>query len=151
MSTRGTILTNLRTQLLTILTTGGYSSNVHECLHDADHSDEVPTEKVSLVILDGEPDEVVSWFESSKALSEMNVTVRARVTASAVDETGINTSTAVDSIIGDMRKIIDSPISLGANARYAEIGPIPTPYKSKERGEVLFPIKIVYSWTRTAP
>lgn len=151
MSTRGTILTNLRTQLLTILTTGGYASNVREVLHDEDSHDEVPTEGVSLVIIDGEPDSLIGYFESSKALHEMNVTVKARIIASGLDETGINASTGVDNIIGDMRKLIDAPISLGSNVRYTQIGDIPAPYKSKERGEVVFPIKIVYHWTRTAP
>lgn len=150
MSVRETILGNLATGLATITTANAYSMNVDTpVLRDMPHSDNLNQEitKARVVIEDAGADSLISWFSSNKALVEFDVVIRCYVQSARSEEP----NDEIGNIQADVMKLLDSPVSLGSNARYA-YWKNNNPVMLAERVAAIdMTVGIVYWYTRTAP
>lgn len=148
MSTRGTILDTLATQLATILTANGYVTNVEDVLRSVEHTEQHSSSDPYLTIDDSGPDIVRQHGGSSTVRSEMAITVRAQVRGASADAPP---TTALDNIIDDVRKLIHAPVSLGASVCYAELAGIPAIVTGKISAVLTFDLNICYGYSKANP
>jgi hypothetical protein len=148
MSTRGTILDNLATQLATILTANGFVTNVEEVLRDVEHSEQHSSSDPYLTIEDGGPDLVQQYGASSMVRTEMSIGVRAQVKGATADAPPTD---ELDNIIDDVRKLIHTPVSLGASVCYAALDGIRTIVTSKTSALLVFDLSICYGYSKANP
>jgi len=149
MSVRETILTALEGELATITVANGYESAVAEVLRNVPHSDDLTTkvDAVTLVLSDDGQDKHIGYGGGNKALKEITVEVRCYVQCYRNDEpTG-----EIGKIEADIHKLIDKPVSLGSNARFAQVKNVVNTILAERVGVVTVTIAIVYWYTRTAP
>ena len=148
MSTRGTILDTLATQLETILPVNGYTSTTFAVHRDMVHGDEVPSEETVFTIIDSGPDDILQYCSGGIVRSAMAIAVRAFVPAPDSDAPPTE---EIDDVIGDVRELVFTPIALGSNVRFVEMGPIPEVTVHPGKGIINFALVIVYWWDSAAP
>jgi hypothetical protein len=150
MSTRGTILNTLATELLKITVANGYVSNVKEVRRDVPHSDELPYSGPDkcLTIIDAGPDVIDQYCGSGKIRATMRIHILAQVMA--ILRTAVPVKETND-IIADVRKAVHAPIALGANCRYVSMGDIPEVWIEERKGIAVIPIYICYWYTGATP
>lgn len=148
MSTRGTILDTLATQLETILPVNGYTSTTDTVDRDMRHGDDLPTEETVFTIIDSGPDEIRQHCSGGIVRSAMQIEVRALVPAPDQDAPPTE---EVDDVIGDVRKLIYSPIPLGANVQYVALQALPEITIHPGKGIILFALVISYWWDSASP
>lgn len=148
MSVRGDILDTLATQLAAITVANGYNSNVEEVLRKVKHSEELPSADPYLTIIDNGPDEIRQYCDGNKVRAEMTVTILAQVRGT----TGDTPPTAeVSQIIGDVRRLVASPVSLGSYVRFVEFGTIPAIFSLDQHGAAGIPLLISYWFDADSP
>ena len=143
-------MANFATQLATITTANGYSMSVDSpVLRDVPHSEKLTQEidKAKIIVEDSGEDSPVSWFETNKGTTEITVNVRCYV-RSARDE---EPTDEIGSIQADVMKLVDSPISLGANAMFAYVKKIENVVMAERLAIVEIAVGVLYWYTRSAP
>jgi hypothetical protein len=148
MSVRGTILDTLATQLATITTANGYNCDVVEVLRKAKNSEELSSPHPYLTIIDPGPDAIKQHCDGNKKRAEMAIIILAQ----AWGASGDNPPTGETSdIISDLRQLMESPISLGNNVCFVEVGDIPAIFTGDRRAAINFPINICYWFDADSP
>jgi hypothetical protein len=155
MSVRETILNNFAVGLAGISVAAGYESNVDVALgetaveRNAVHPDDVTTsmDKAFLTLDDPESSVPISAFTGTKRLCTMTPTVRAYV--SGPRQSG--PQTPAGKIIADVAKLCDSPVSLGANGRFAKVVSENVIVTGDKSAVVSIPVEIVYWYSASAP
>lgn len=150
MPVASTILTNLETQLRTVLTTGGYLSNVHLVTRDVAHFSRhmTPEGKVKVEIVHGGEERVLQRCPNNNILKVAAYLLR------AVIKGPFGTTPPLDKAndwIGDLHKLIFAPISLGANVRYCDLIGIDEVAVDEHQAMVTARIEITYFFDHTAP
>jgi hypothetical protein len=150
MSTRGTILDTLATQLATITTANGYNSEVEKVFRSTPNIEALASKNAYLTIVDAGPDAHKQYCDGNKKVAEMLIQIYCQVRGAAAD--GPPTD-AISDIISDLRELIESPISLGANVRFVEVGDIPQIFTVDDPPEaaIYFPIAINYWYDADSP
>lgn len=149
MSVRGDILDSLATQLATITTANGYPLNVGSVLRDVPHSENIRPDPGDTVcaIDDTGVDRIVGRFLGDKVLAVVTVIVRGYV--GSYRDVGPENDTK--KLIAGLKQLIDAPISLGANARYAEWTDIESIVRSDLTSIIAMAVEIVYWYETDAP
>lgn len=148
MSVRGTILDTLATQLATITVANGYASNVESVLRKMPHSEELSSSDPYLVIVDTGPDAIRQYGDGNKIRADMSVTVVALVRGAAFDDPPTG---EISSIISDLRKLVQAPISLGSYVRFVELADVPSIFTGDTRASIHFQITIDYWYDADSP
>lgn len=148
MSVRGTILDNLATQLATITTANGYNCDVESVLRKMPHSEELPSSDPYLIIVDTGPDVVRQVCDGNKIRADMNVTIIALVRGATNDDPPTD---EISNIISDLRELIQSPISLGAQVRFVELADVPSIFTGDTMASIHFQITIDYWYDADSP
>lgn len=129
MSTRGTVIDTLATELAKITTANGYVSNVESVLRDRLNWESMSLGDVSLTISDTGPDRDLQSCASGKIRASATVQIIANVKGTV---RGTPPTSGVNAILADIRKCVRQPIALGANVRFVELGDIPEIWLSGE-------------------
>lgn len=150
MSIRETILSNFVTQLGTISIAAGYESDVdlpveRNVIHPDDET--TGSSKVKLVLEDPPESTPITAFTGIKRLCTMTPNVRAYVSGPRQN----GPFTPAGKIIADIEKLIDSPLSLGSNVRYAFIQSEATKISDDKSAVVTIPVEIVYWYPVSSP
>jgi hypothetical protein len=141
MSVRDTILDNLATQLATI-------TDVEDVLRKVPTSEELPSDDPYLVIVDTAPDLPKQYCDGNKKRYEMTITILAIVRGATNDSPP---STEISDIISDIRELIYTPISLGANVRFVEEAGVQSIFTDNIRASVHYQIIIDYWFDADSP
>jgi hypothetical protein len=118
-------------------------------MRNVPHSEELVgrIDRPTFVLDDGDSDRHVEYFASGKELREMNIVIRGYVTG---DRTQPPT-TQMGRMVADLLKLAKKPMSLGANARYANPDSIEKRVLSDRVAIVAMPMQIVYWYAGSAP
>jgi hypothetical protein len=155
MSVRQTIIGNLKTAIEAMTVANGYTLTVKApVLLDMPHSDDLVFDESACVVAinDVGPDRVIGYFEGSKVLASMNLTVRGFVHAHRTAEPGVSVSNGIGSFVADFKDLLQaikggSP-SLGANFRFLTWENIENQLVEDTQGHVDFTLEIRYWYTR---
>lgn len=150
MSTRGTILDNLQTQLAAIATGSGYyySLSAAQVMREAWHQEQLPERKPYVTIIDSGPDRLRQRCASGVIRSEMTVNLILQIQA---EDSENPATTEVNNMIADMYQFVETPPSLGSNVLYAAIGEIPAVWIGKDIAHAVVPLTIGYYFDSTNP
>jgi len=148
MSTRGTILDTLATQLETILIANGFVTNVQDVLRSSEHTEEHSSDDPYLTIEDNGPDVVQQHGASNMVRSLMPISVRAQVRGATNDAPPTD---EIDNVIDDIRLLIHAPVNLGASVCYTELVGIPSIVTAKRSALIDFDLNICYAYDKANP
>lgn len=148
MSTRGTILDTLKTELAKITVANGYATTVRDVFRDRPNSEDIPYNDPWITIVDAGPDLDLQPCLNGKIRASATVQLIATVTGAA---RGTPPTSETNAIMADIRKCIRKPISLGSNVRYCELGDVPEIYIEERIGVVRIPLTIVYWYDGAVP
>lgn len=148
MSTRGTILDTLATQLATITTANGYVCDVEDVLRKVPNSEETFSSDPYLTIVDTGPDIIRQQCDGNKVRADMQITILAQVCGATNDAPPTD---EISDIISDLRKLMRVPISLGANVRFVELADVPSIFTGDNKASIHFQIIIDYWYDADGP
>lgn len=148
MSTRETILTNVATQFAAITVANGYASEVDEVFRDAQLDDDLTTPNPVFNIVDPGADEVKQYAAAGVIRSTMTLTIEAKVLGTAIESAQ---KTQIDNIVADVRKLIHSPISLGAAVCFTELVEVSDVFVTGITATVMFVMRIDYGYDGATP
>jgi len=154
MSTRGTILDAMATQLLTITTANGYSNNIANVYRVVHHPDEANATGVDITILDDAGDAPLQYASAGIVRTSMDISLLVDVWGGQRTEPTDGThpvSTITDAVIGDIRKLVFAPVSLGANVLFVEMGASEGVAIGERRTRFTIPLAIHYKYDSAAP
>ena len=148
MSVRGTILDTLATQLATITTANGYNSDVGDVRRKVPNSEELFATKPTLVIIDQAADTIRQQCDGNKVRSDMPITILGILRGATSDTPPTD---EISDMVSDLRQLMKSPISLGANVRFVEINDMLPGFTGDNKASIHFQITIDYWYDADSP
>ncbi len=153
MSVRGDILDSVATELATITTANSYANTVMDdpgILRNVPHSNKIPIIKTNPTLcLDDEGiDDILGRGSGNTVLASMTCQIRAYVQNPDRDTPPTD---QIGMIIADLKKLIDKPISLGAQVRYAEWVDLENAMITDNQAIVVLTLVVVYWYDGDSP
>ena len=151
MSVRGDILDSVATELLTVTTGNGYNLDARDPVErNVPHSEDIPILKTkpTFSVDDTGVDQSILAGSGNTRLATMAFLIRAYVQS---DDRNTPPTTLIGQVIADLKQLIDKPISLGGNVRYAEWDDIATALLEDQVGVVVMTVNVVYWYDADSP